>query len=157
MLAMLREDSLSEADVSSWTIEPFLFVLEKDVSALRRAGFDVTTSVEGDPGSLPRTADGTLAKVLHEALSNVQRHAEPGSHCTVMVTVGPASAELAVVSAVPRTPLHRSSDSLGLLGMGERIEGAGGDLEVGRMGERWVVQVSLPLLPATAPRLGGVP
>lgn len=157
ILAMLREDSRSEADVSSWTVDPFPLVLEKDVSALRRAGFDVTTSVEGDPGSLPRTADGTLAKVLHEALANVQRHAEPGSHCTVMVTIGPASAELAVVSAVPRTPLHRSSDSLGLLGMGERIEGAGGDLEVGRMGDRWVVQVSLPLLPATAPRLGGVP
>jgi signal transduction histidine kinase len=101
MLNMLRRDidvggeGLDPADTGSWTIDPLLTTLHRDVATLEAAGFHVTATTEGELESLSRTADTTLAKVLHEALSNVHRHAEPRTPCTIMISVSASAVELA--------------------------------------------------------------
>jgi signal transduction histidine kinase len=131
-------------DGGSWTIDPLLTILERDLATLRAVGFDVAATTEGDVGSLTRTADRTLAKVLHESLSNVHRHAEPRTQCTVIITVSARVVELAVVSVARSGEGSPTQSGLGLIGMRERVEALGGELQAGRMGNRWVVQVSLP-------------
>jgi signal transduction histidine kinase len=150
MLTMLRRDIGVENedavlhDGGSWTIDPLLTILERDLATLRAVGFDVAATTEGDVGSLTRTADRTLAKVLHESLSNVHRHAEPRTQCTVIITVSARVVELAVVSVARSGEGSPTQSGLGLIGMRERVEALGVELQAGRMGNRWVVQVSLP-------------
>jgi signal transduction histidine kinase len=118
--------------------------LQRDVATLRAAGFQVTDTIEGDLDSLSRTADATLAKVLHETLSNVHRHAEPRTACTIMISVSASAVELAVMSSTRIGEGSGSHAGLGLIGMRERVEASGGELQAGRVNDVWVVQVNLP-------------
>lgn len=150
MLKMLRRDvdvggeDLGSADTGSWTIDPLAATLQRDVATLRAAGFQVNDTIEGDLDSLSRTADATLAKVLHETLSNVHRHAEPRTACTIMISVSASAVELAVMSSTRIGEGSGSHAGLGLIGMRERVEASGGELQAGRVNDLWVVQVNLP-------------
>lgn len=88
-------------------------------------------------GSLPRDKDRDIAiyRIVQEALTNVARHARAG---LVRVRASADAGELLLEIeddgiGIPDTKL-RSSNSLGLIGMGERAEVLGGTIHIGPRG-----------------------
>ena len=146
MMTMLRRDAEGTPETPTWLVEGLSDVLDRKSAELREAGFDVTATLEGDLALLPRSITETLAKVLHEALSNVRQHAMPRSGCAVLLTVGASEVELAVLSEVAENARARP-DRLGILGMEERVGGLGGTFEAGRFGRHWAVRAAIPLTP----------
>lgn len=163
MLEMLRRDP--EVDLSQeptpWRIESLETTLAQRTASLEASGFSVSALTEGDFSTLPPSTDRTLSKVLHEALSNVEHHAEPGSHCSVLITIKPTTIEMAVVSVAQAGPLHHLTPHpgprLGIIGMRERMESCHGTLEVGRVDDRWIVEATAPVSVTQTARVGGRP
>src|SRR5207237_4140398 len=87
----------------------------------------------GSPRDLPPEARLALARVAQEALTNVRRHARP-ERVEVTLRYGPDAVELTVEdqAAEPAHPASRpTGGGYGLIGMRERAELIGGDLEAG--------------------------
>ena len=119
-----------------------------------RAGFHGRLNTAGFQGRLPAELETTCFRVVQEALTNVVRHAQARR---VTVTVGQRNQSLVftvrddgvgfdVEAAATRA---RDGDSMGLLGMQERVLLCGGELSVrsapGRGTEIWF---SIPLADA---------
>jgi len=123
--------------------------IELMVQHARDAGIDVR--LELPPESTTIDADTlTLAhRIVQEGLTNVFKHA-PGT--TVSVTMTDVGGELLVEmrddgrGAAAHPALARTGSGLGLLGMRERVEGAGGRLEAGPAlgGGGWRLAAWLP-------------
>lgn len=74
-----------------------------------------------------------LSRILREALTNVERHAQARS-VTVTLTQSGDQAHLIVADdgwGMPREPRGPHSGSFGIVGMAERAKGVGGTLQVG--------------------------
>ncbi|HEY0000423.1 MAG TPA: histidine kinase [Actinoplanes sp.] len=104
--------------------------IEDLLDAFRRAGLELTCSLDDPPGDLPWAPDHTAYRVVQEALTNVRKHAGPVRTTlsirydldAVTVTVdndGP------VVAPVPGAYAH------GIAGMRERVAAMGGTLLAG--------------------------
>ncbi|GAB2487273.1 sensor histidine kinase [Jatrophihabitans fulvus] len=110
------------------------------VAGFRRAGADVSATVEGDLESLPATVGLAAYRIVQEALTNAAKHA-PGRPVTLRVDATDRSVGLLVDSE------GRPGDGtgLGLVGMRERAESVGGTCEAGPGGPGWRVRASLPV------------
>ncbi|WP_297004739.1 sensor histidine kinase [uncultured Corynebacterium sp.] len=127
LLGVLRSDAESGATtpVGADQIEPVL-------TAARRAGMDLTWTLDGGVASLDDTVGVVLQRVLQESLSNASRHA-PGGKVLVNLTVtekdGRRDAELTVDNgpAAPGeiVPPEHSGGS-GIPGMAARVRAVGG-------------------------------
>jgi len=100
---------------------------------------------EGFPEELPEDVSVELLRVLQEALTNARRHSGARN-----VEVRLRAEGEALVAAVidDGRGFHPASarTGVGLVGMGERIEGLGGKIEVSsRSGEGTKVTVKVPL------------
>ncbi|ARK05045.1 hypothetical protein B8281_10190 [Cellulosimicrobium sp. TH-20] len=94
-------------------------------SVLRSAGIE--TTVHGDETPVGEDAQEALAWAVREAVTNVVRHSTART-CTITVHRDGASSVVEVVNdGVPTTP--RTGGGSGLVGLRERLEGAGGRLE----------------------------
>ena len=101
---------------------------------------DVTLDVSGLPGGrlpggeLPATTSRTAYRVVQEALTNTCKHA-PGSAVAVRLAGAPGGLlTVEVVNGAPDSTLRSSATpgaGLGLLGLAERVDLAGGALEHG--------------------------
>jgi two-component system sensor histidine kinase DesK len=115
-------------------------------TALRAAGIDFT--VDDRLGPLPAEQDAVLAWCLREAVTNVLKHS--GAHrCTVKLTRADAMARMQVADD------GRGAESMagcsGLVGMRERIDLAGGTLDVAPEGGRgFELTIAVPA-PVAAP------
>jgi signal transduction histidine kinase len=117
-----------------------------DIAALvertRSAGVDI--EVVGDASAEVGPSAGYAAyRVVQEALTNARKHA-PGARVTVDLD---ATSQLLTV--LVSTPLNASvgasgSGGQGLVGMRERVEGLGGRLLSGPVGDDFVVEAILP-------------
>lgn len=129
-----------------------------DLTGLRRLadqaradGLDVAVELSPDIGDLPDHVAGVVHRVIQESLTNVRRHAPTARRVTLRVTSGNGVevvvADDGVVSRGPVEPGY------GLLGMRERVEGAGGTLTAGPRadGTGWEVRAVLPVDPPAAP------
>lgn len=99
-----------------------------------RAGGTRLTVDDGglDLAAVPETAGRTIYRVVQEGLTNARKHA-PGAAITVRLE-GEPGAELVVEVSNPQSvgPVEASPASgLGLLGLAERVDLAGGHLEHG--------------------------
>jgi signal transduction histidine kinase len=112
------------------------------IDGFRRAGADVSSSIEGDLAQLPNTVGLAAYRIVQESLTNAVKHA-PGAGSTVRVSVEPESVQLSVESA--GSP--RRGTGLGIGGMRERAESMGGRLTAGPGGAGWLVRAELPLQP----------
>ncbi len=105
-------------------------------------GATVTLETAVD-GEVPELAGRTLYRIVQEALTNARKHA-PGATVHVEVT-GDAVQGLTLVI---RNPLGFSSGTpgagLGLVGLRERAELAGGRLDAGRERSTWVIRGWIP-------------
>jgi signal transduction histidine kinase len=122
-----------------------------DLTGLRRLaeqarsdGLDVAVELGPDVVDLPDHVAGVVHRVVQESLTNVRRHAPSARRVTLRVTrddgVTVVVADDGGVSGEPVEPGY------GLLGMRERVEGAGGTLTAGPRadGTGWEVRATLP-------------
>jgi signal transduction histidine kinase len=109
----------------------------------------VKLRVEGTPSPLPAGLDLSAYRIVQEALTNVVKHAGPAR---AQVTIGYRDQDVTVEVTddgrgvtVP-TGDGRARVGHGLIGMRERVQVFGGDLEVGpRSGGGFRVAARLPL------------
>lgn len=112
------------------------------VSSIRRLLADLSerTNIEGDlkvvgkERRLSANSELALFRIAQEALRNVEHHSR-ATKVTVTVTFGKTDVRLSVVDNgigfnLPRRLDFAASGKLGLLGMGERAESRGGQLEI---------------------------
>ncbi|TCJ30007.1 sensor histidine kinase [Nocardioides jejuensis] len=105
------------------------------------ASVTLTTDVEGD---VPELAGRTAYRIVQEALTNSRKHA-PGAAVTVAMTGAPRDG----LTLLIRNPLGFASSGtpgsgLGLVGLRERAELAGGRLDAGREMSSWVIRGWIP-------------
>jgi signal transduction histidine kinase len=146
LLGVLRQDSEPQA---SLTPVPGLANLEGLLAEVAKTGLAVKLRVEGRPAPLPTGLDLSAYRIVQEALTNVVKHAGPAR---AQVTIRYRDHELAVevtddgrgVGAVAGD--GRRGTGHGLIGMRERVQAFGGDLEVGpRPGGGFRVAARLPV------------
>jgi signal transduction histidine kinase len=110
---------------------------------------DVTFRVEGSSRTLPADAGLALYRGAQEALTNVARYA-PGASTTVVLSYGPDRTTLSVedrgAATTPRAGagLVDVGGGRGLAGMRERVERAGGGMQVGPTDTGWRVELEVP-------------
>jgi signal transduction histidine kinase len=130
---------------------PGLGQIDELVANAREAGLDVVLETGSDPATLPSAVDGAAYRILQESLTNVIRHAGP-TRVTVGLDYGDDSLELRVTDegGAADASAARSTDTSGrgILGMRERCQLLGGELDAGPVaGGGFAVTARLPLAP----------
>ncbi|WP_454850564.1 sensor histidine kinase [Promicromonospora soli] len=122
-----------------------LTALHRLADQARADGLDVAVELGPDVADLPDHLAGVVHRVVQESLTNVRRHAPSAFRVILRVTgsngVTVVVADDGVGSGGPVEPGY------GLLGMRERVEGAGGTLSAGPRpdGPGWEVRATLPI------------
>jgi signal transduction histidine kinase len=116
------------------------------VSQAAAAGLEVRTEIEGDVRPLPFGVDVAAFRIVQEALTNVTRHA-PGATATVRLANGERDLTVQIDDDGGGSTTHGTvGTGKGIVGMRERVDALGGELEVGhRPGGGFRVRVRLPL------------
>jgi PAS domain S-box-containing protein len=127
---------------------PFVKSVESLVELNRQLTPERTTALmieDGFPEELPEEVSVELLRVLREALTNARRHSGARN---VEVRLRAESEALVAAVIDDGRGFHSASTrtGVGLVGMGERVEGLGGKIEVSsRPGEGTKVTVKVPL------------
>ena len=135
----------------------------------RATGLKVDLRVSGDPAELPTATNLTLYRIVQEALTNSLRHAGQ-THASVHVRCRPSEVVVDVHdngppmstgrARIPRSAYARNAkpeklvagEGFGLVGMRERVELLGGQLQTGPApGGGFRVHARIPLDPAAEP------
>jgi signal transduction histidine kinase len=130
----------------------------------RQAGTSASYAVEGTARPLPPGLSLALFRIAQEALTNVRKHAGPGTTAKVTLCYSPGEASIRVVddgggSPVASDQVRRAGGKSGpaghgLAGMRDRVGLYGGTLEAGPcLSGGFAVVAKLPL-PASAPMTG---
>jgi signal transduction histidine kinase len=116
------------------------------VDGFRRAGADVTLTIDGDLGRLPATTGSVVYRILQEALTNAAKHAA-GRRTVVHLATVRDRVELVVDTAgVPGTGTTTVTGvGRGTPGMRERAAALGGHCTAGPVDDGWRVHAWLPL------------
>jgi signal transduction histidine kinase len=146
LLGVLRQADEPRGDLAP---VPGLADLEGLLAEVARAGLAVKLRVNGTRPQLPAGVELSAYRIIQEALTNVVKHAGP---TRAQVVVGYRDQEVTVeVTDDGRGVVTSASDGRvgtghGLIGMRERVQVFGGDLEVGpRPGGGFRVAARLPL------------
>jgi signal transduction histidine kinase len=146
LLGVLRQEGESQGDLAP---VPGLADLDSLLAEVAKAGLGVRLRVEGTPSPLPAGVDLSAYRIVQEALTNVVKHAGPAR---AQVTIGYRDREVMVeVTDDGRGVTAPAGDGRarvghGLIGMRERVQVFGGDLEAGpRPGGGYRVAARLPL------------
>lgn len=147
VIGVLRHDAGDEPEPP----QPGLEAVDTLVADARRCGsdvcFDDRLATAGAPS--PPGATGRIAyRVVQEALTNARKHA-PRSPVTVVIDGGPGDGlRIEVINPAPASPaaVPVPGSGLGLVGLAERVELAGGRLVHGKVADRFRLQVRLPWL-----------
>ena len=127
---------------------PFVKSVESLVELNRQLTPERTTALmieDGFPEELPEEVSVELLRILQEALTNARRHSGARN---VEVRLRAESEALVAAVIDDGRGFHSASTrtGVGLVGMGERVEGLGGKIEVSsRPGEGTKVTVKVPL------------
>ena len=98
---------------------------------MRASGLPVEAVVEGAPRPLSPGVDLSAYRIVQEALTNALRHAG-GASARVVVRYDPDALELEIADDGPGPPGDpEASGGHGLIGMRERVQLFGGELEAG--------------------------
>jgi signal transduction histidine kinase len=137
--------------------------LDRLAARTRAAGLPVTVNVTGAKRSLPPEVDQAAYRIVQEALTNVSRHAGRASAWVNLcyrpdaleIQVDADGAGISIASATSNGNGtsnntsngngHSASNSLGLIGMRERVTALGGRLQAGpRDGGGFQVRAEIP-------------
>ena len=106
-------------------------------------GTPIEFTLSGTPRNLSGSADATLYRTAQEALSNTRKHAS-GAPVEVGLSYLAGRVELTVTDDQGRRPTRGPSGGYGLIGMRERAELIGGELELGPTETGWRVHLVVP-------------
>jgi signal transduction histidine kinase len=146
LLGILRQEDEPPGDLAP---VPGLADLDGLLAEVAKAGLAVKLRVNGTRPPLPAGVDLSAYRIVQEALTNVVKHAGPAR---AQVVVGYRDQEVTVEviddgrGAVSSVSDGRVGTGHGLIGMRERVQAFGGDLEAGpRPGGGFRVAARLPL------------
>jgi signal transduction histidine kinase len=146
LLGVLRQEGEPQGDLAP---VPGLADLEALLAEVAKAGLGVRLRVEGTPSQLPAGVDLSAYRIVQEALTNVVKHA---GEARAQVTIGYGDQEITVevtdngLGVTVPVGDGRVRVGHGLIGMRERVQVFGGDLEAGpRPGGGFRVAARLPL------------
>jgi signal transduction histidine kinase len=140
LLGILRRDQ-REAELLP---QPGLDAAHVLVDQVRATGLPVALDVDGSPRPLAPGVDLSAYRILQEALTNTVKHANASS-ASVRLRFSPAAVEVEIEDD-GRGPVPNGNGGHGLIGMRERVELYGGELETGpREGGGFRVRARLPL------------
>lgn len=124
--------------------------IPKLVEDFRRAGMDVSLSIDGEVTELPASTGLSLYRVVQESLTNATKYA-PGASARVELTLTDETISLWVRNTASEHPPAPSSNGggLGVRGMIERAAVLDGTLVAGPDGNGWSVVLRAPM-PAEA-------
>src|SRR5215216_5109488 len=129
LLGMLRGE---EEDAPSLAPQPGLAEVPSLVEQVGRAGLQVELVVEGAEAPLPAGVDLSAYRIVQEALTNAVKHGGAG-RARVLVRYGPDDLRLRVVDEgrAGRAAAPGGRVGQGLVGMRERVNLFGGELQAG--------------------------
>jgi signal transduction histidine kinase len=105
---------------------------------------DVPLHIDGTPRPLPAAAGLALYRAAQEGLTNARKHA-PGAPTEVSLAFGRSSTTVRVRNGeCPAPPANAPGSGLGLQGLRERLELAGGKLEAGKSDDGFMVEATVP-------------
>jgi signal transduction histidine kinase len=146
LLGVLRQEDEPHGGLAPM---PGLADLEGLLAEVAKAGLAVKLRVNGTRPPLPAGVDLSAYRIIQEALTNVVKHAGPAR---AQVTIRYRDQDVTVEvtddgrGAVTAAGDGRVGTGHGLIGMRERVQAFGGDLEVGpRPGGGFRVAARLPL------------
>jgi signal transduction histidine kinase len=127
--------------------------LEALRDAVTAAGAAVTVTIEGDRRPLSADADHSAYRILQESLTNVLRHAGPGTAAHIYLRYQPDALAITVTddgpvngNSVPVDDGVRPAGGHGIDGMRERAASVGGELTAGPLaGGGFQVKAMLPV------------
>ncbi|KQQ00093.1 MULTISPECIES: sensor histidine kinase [unclassified Rathayibacter] len=144
LLGTLRDE---EADLGPVTASLDLGSLDALIDDAVAAGLRVSLERVGTPFEVPPMVGLNLYRIAQESLTNVLKHAGPGTRARVHLRYSGDGVELEVTDdGLGRPGPKQRSGGLGLLGMRERAATLDGTFEaLPRAGSGWVVRVTVPL------------
>jgi signal transduction histidine kinase len=116
-------------------------VVERIAALVEDAG--ASLRVEGTPRALPPNAGLALYRAAQEAITNARKHA-PGEQADLRLSFRDGETVLTVTNAAPSSPVAAPGAGLGLQGMRERLERAGGHLDAGGSSRGFRVEAAVP-------------
>ncbi|GAB2716827.1 sensor histidine kinase [Kitasatospora kifunensis] len=151
LLALLRVSPNSPTDEpGDYLPAPGLAQLPDLVERLRGAGLGVDLTVTGDQRPLPPGLDLAAFRVLQESLTNTLKHAGPTAHAEVELhfDTNTLSARAADDGGTGLQAVAPVSGGHGLIGMRERVNLYGGELDAGPLpAGGYQVRFTLPIAP----------
>ncbi|MFC0545361.1 sensor histidine kinase [Kutzneria chonburiensis] len=132
-VAALREDKVPDARAIADLVTAFRL----------ESGAAAELVVNGEPRDLPAEAAAALYRTAQEALTNARKHA-PGAPVEAVLDFEDGRTVLTVTDHPGKPPAHATNGGYGLLGMRERAELIGGELETGPMEDGWRVRLVVP-------------
>ena len=125
-----------ETDPDGLGPQPGLADLPRLVEQIRRAGLDVSLATDGVAAELPARVDLSAYRIVQEALTNVLKHAGPGTHSKVRLGSDSSGIVIEVLddgrgaTALPGLdPDDAGPRGHGIVGMRERARLLGGTLD----------------------------
>jgi signal transduction histidine kinase len=159
ILGVLRDDNDGRIP------HPGLGQIDELTATAREAGLDVDLAATSPPGPLPSAVGSAVYRILQESITNVIRHVGP-TRVTVALDYGADAVEVRVtdegrregsIRAALRVGNDRANNGIagsdkpgrGILGMRERCQLLGGELDAGPVeGGGFAVTARLPLAPS---------
>ena len=143
LLGFLRQKS----QVEGISPQPSLKQLDVLVKEMDKSGLPVEVRITGKERSIPESVDLSAYRIIQEALTNSLKHAGPAK-ATVTIEYSNNMMELDISDdGQGKTSNNRSkSGDRGIIGMEERVNLHGGEIETGNAkGGGFFVKVKLPL------------
>ncbi|MGO2110343.1 MAG: sensor histidine kinase [Pseudoclavibacter sp.] len=116
------------------------------IDEFEASGLRVTTRLDGTHDDLPTPVDLAGYRLLHEALTNAQKH---GSESRAHLWIERNERHLRIVVTNPASDRRDAGapPGHGLLGIRERVTAVGGELHAGQQGAVYRIDAVLPLGP----------
>ena len=142
LLGVLRE---GPGDAEPEAPQPTASRIGSLIDEARAAGAHLDVDVRGDLDAISTTVGRTLYRVVQESLTNARKHA-PHARVTVAITVDPGEGVTVTVTnpLAVGDPARADGAGLGLVGLTERVELAGGHLRHGVSGACFGLEAWLP-------------
>ncbi len=147
LLGTLRDAEPEDAPTAALGVDQ----LPQLVTDARAAGLRADLQVVGDARPLPPLVSLNLFRITQEALTNVVKHAGPGTRTQVRLRYTAGWAEVEVSDDGRGRPGPAPSGGLGIAGMRERVASLAGEIHVGpRADSGFVVRAAFPTAPVLA-------
>ncbi|MEV0612216.1 histidine kinase [Nonomuraea sp. NPDC050404] len=121
-------------------------VVRESAERMSAAGLVVGLDLDPATDQAPLIARTSAARIVQEGLTNVLKHAGPGTRVRVSLTSSDDGLAVEIRNGRPPTAIERlPSSGRGLAGMRERVRAVGGTLSAGPDGEGgWLLAAHLP-------------